>query len=58
MKAHLYSRERGKPMTWIAAMARNRAIDRLRSKQRRFRLQDEYELEGSFARFDDANRRI
>ena len=45
MKAHLYSRERGKPMTWIATMARNRAIDRFRSKRRRYRLHDDYELE-------------
>ncbi|CAN5368498.1 sigma-70 family RNA polymerase sigma factor [soil metagenome] len=44
-KAGLYNRERGKPLTWVATMARNRAIDRFRSKQRRSRLRDEFEEE-------------
>ncbi len=46
-KAHLYSRQRGKPLTWIATMARNRAIDRLRSKQRRYRLSDQFRDESN-----------
>lgn len=41
-KASLYSAGRGKPLTWISTMARNRAIDRLRNKQRRARLSEEF----------------
>lgn len=41
-KAHLYHPGRGRPITWLASMARNRAIDRLRSKQRRARLRDSF----------------
>lgn len=41
-KAHLYHRGRGRPVTWLASMARNRAIDRLRSKQRQSRLKSAY----------------
>ena len=37
-KAHLYEKSRGRALTWVATMARNRAIDRLRTKQRRARL--------------------
>lgn len=37
-KAHLFSPDRGKALTWVSTMARNRAIDRLRTKQRRYRL--------------------
>jgi len=44
-KAHLYEPRKGKPLTWLATMARNRAIDRIRSKQRRSRLNDEFEVE-------------
>lgn len=50
-KSPLFNAAKGKPATWILTMARNRAIDRFRSLQRRFRLQDEVEketlLEGS-----------
>ncbi len=42
-KASLYEPKRGKPLTWAATMARNRAIDRLRSNQRRFRLRERFE---------------
>lgn len=41
-KAHLYHSGRGRPITWLASMARNRAIDRLRSKQRQSRLKNAY----------------
>ncbi len=44
-KAGLYLDERGKPSTWLAAMARNRAIDKLRARQRRSRLNDSFEQE-------------
>ncbi len=44
-KAHLYEPTKGKPLTWISTMARNRAIDRIRSKQRRSRLNDDFEQE-------------
>ena len=40
-KAKLYDAKRGNPKTWLATMARNRGIDRLRSKQRRAQLRDE-----------------
>jgi RNA polymerase sigma-70 factor (ECF subfamily) len=44
-KAHLYEPKKGKPLTWLTTMARNRAIDRIRSKQRRSRLNDDFERE-------------
>jgi RNA polymerase sigma-70 factor (ECF subfamily) len=44
-KAHLYEPKKGKPLTWVTTMARNRAIDRIRAKQRRSRLNDEFEQE-------------
>lgn len=44
-KAHLYEPSKGKPLTWVTTMARNRAIDRIRSKQRRSRLNDDFENE-------------
>lgn len=40
-KAPRYDPERGKPLTWALTIARNKAIDRLRSLQRRNRLHDE-----------------
>lgn len=40
-KAPMYNPSRGKPLTWAITMTRNRAIDRLRSQQRRARLQEE-----------------
>ncbi len=39
-KAALYDPARGKPMTWAITLTRNKSIDRLRSTQRRNRLQD------------------
>jgi RNA polymerase sigma-70 factor (ECF subfamily) len=44
-KARLYDRGRGKPLTWALTLTRNKAIDRLRSTQRRHRLKDEVERE-------------
>jgi RNA polymerase sigma-70 factor (ECF subfamily) len=44
-KAHLYEPRKGKPLTWVTTMARNRAIDRIRSKQRRSRLNNDFEME-------------
>jgi RNA polymerase sigma-70 factor, ECF subfamily len=41
-KAGLYNAQRGKPTTWVATMARNRAIDKIRHKQRQGRLLDGY----------------
>jgi RNA polymerase sigma-70 factor (ECF subfamily) len=44
-KAHLFNKSRGRPVTWLASMARNRAIDRLRAKQRQSKLKKAYSLE-------------
>ena len=53
-KAPLYDAARGKPLTWAITLTRNKAIDRLRSLQRRRRLHDEVERESlSEAQFDD-----
>ncbi len=40
-KAPMYDASRGKPLTWVITMTRNKSIDRLRSLQRRHRLHDE-----------------
>ena len=42
-KAKLYDEDRGRPQVWLSTMARNRAIDRLRSKRRRAQLRDDLE---------------
>lgn len=53
-KAPLYDPARGKPLTWAVTLTRNKAIDRLRSVQRRLRLQDEVEKEALiFDAFED-----
>jgi len=53
-KAALYDPTRGKPITWAITLTRNKAIDRLRSVQRRNRLQDDIQLEsGTAEQFDD-----
>jgi len=55
-KAPLYDPARGKPMTWAVTLTRNKSIDRLRSTQRRSRLQDDFQRESdSFEKFDDRN---
>jgi len=53
-KAPLYDPSRGKPITWAVTLTRNKAIDRLRSMQRRSRLQDDVQRESeTFEQFDD-----
>jgi RNA polymerase sigma-70 factor, ECF subfamily len=44
-KARLYTPGRGRPLTWMTSLARNRAIDRLRSKQRQAKLRDALEVD-------------
>ena len=44
-KAPLYDPSRGKPSTWAVTLTRNKAIDRLRSSQRRARLQEDLHQE-------------
>ena len=51
-KASMYDSSRGKPLTWAMTMTRNKAIDRLRSKQRRSKLRDDAEKEGKVTRDD------
>lgn len=46
-KASMYDPARGKPLTWAVTMTRNKSIDKLRSLQRRFRLNDEVEKEAA-----------
>ncbi len=53
-KAALYDPARGKPMTWAITLTRNKSIDRLRSTQRRNRLQDDLLHESeTVEKFDD-----
>ena len=53
-KAALYDPARGKPMTWAITLTRNKSIDRLRSTQRRNRLQDDLLHESeTVEQFDD-----
>ncbi len=53
-KAALYDSARGKPMTWAITLTRNKSIDRLRSTQRRNRLQDDLLHESETVdQFDD-----
>jgi RNA polymerase sigma-70 factor (ECF subfamily) len=43
-KAAAFDAALGTPMNWVLRIARNRAIDRLRARQRRFRALDELEI--------------
>jgi RNA polymerase sigma-70 factor, ECF subfamily len=53
-KAPLYDASRGKPITWAVTLVRNKAIDRLRSLQRRARLREDLEREsGSSIQADE-----
>jgi RNA polymerase sigma-70 factor, ECF subfamily len=55
-KAPLYNSAIGKPLTWAVTLTRNKAIDRLRSTQRRIRLQDDVQRESAiFEQSDDRN---
>jgi RNA polymerase sigma-70 factor, ECF subfamily len=52
-KAPLYNPALGKPFTWAVTLTRNKAIDRLRSTERRNRLQDDVQRESEiFEQFD------
>ena len=48
-KAGTYDSHRGKPLTWTMTLTKNKAIDRLRSQQRRNRLREEFEHESEIA---------
>lgn len=43
-KADLYHAGRGRPVTWLTAMARNRAIDRLRARKRKAKAEEHFLL--------------
>jgi RNA polymerase sigma-70 factor (ECF subfamily) len=52
-KAPLYDPKRGKPITWAVTLTRYKAIDRLRSSQRRGRLEEEVQREAeTMEKFD------
>ncbi len=48
-KAAFYDPARGMPLTWAVTLTRHKAIDRLRSTQRRSRLQDDVQRESETA---------
>jgi RNA polymerase sigma-70 factor (ECF subfamily) len=53
-KAPLFDPARGRPMTWAVTLTRNKAIDLMRSAQRRSGLHDTMHQENeTFSRFDD-----
>jgi RNA polymerase sigma-70 factor, ECF subfamily len=53
-KAPLFDPARGRPMTWAVTLTRNKAIDLMRSAQRRSDLHDTMHREKeAFSRFDD-----
>jgi RNA polymerase sigma-70 factor (ECF subfamily) len=53
-KAPLYNPAIGKPLTWAVTLTRNKAIDRLRSTQRRIRLHENAQREvENLGRFED-----
>ena len=41
-RGNLFDQSKGRPLTWLRTLARNRAIDRLRSKQRRADLNERF----------------
>jgi RNA polymerase sigma-70 factor, ECF subfamily len=55
-KAPFYDPARGKPLAWAVTLTRNMAIDRLRSAQRRQRLQEDIQRESAnFEQFDGSS---
>ena len=54
-RSHLFDRVKGRPLTWMRTLARNSAIDRLRSKKRRSDLNERYR-EDSLAASDQVTR--
>ncbi len=44
-KAGLYDPSKGKPLTWLTSLARNRAIDLVRARQRRSQLNNRFEVQ-------------
>ncbi|MGI8956087.1 MAG: sigma-70 family RNA polymerase sigma factor [Chthoniobacterales bacterium] len=55
-KAPLYDPARGKPMTWAVTLTRHRAIDIIRSTERRGQLHEDVKLETEVGeKFDDHN---
>ncbi|MEZ5305277.1 MAG: sigma-70 family RNA polymerase sigma factor [Verrucomicrobiales bacterium] len=50
-RAHYFETSRGRPFTFITSMARNRAIDKLRAKQRAARNRDALEEHNRIAEF-------
>jgi RNA polymerase sigma-70 factor, ECF subfamily len=55
-KSSLFNPGKGKPLTWAMTLTRNRAIDRIRSLQRRSHLMEEVHREAAHAeQFDDRN---
>lgn len=54
-KGRLYNPERGSAKTWLASVTRNRAIDRLRSKQRRNQLSEEIKEEPVTANWGESD---
>ncbi len=53
-KAVVFDPEQGRPLAWAITLARNKAIDRLRTSQRRARLLEEAGLENDCATEPDA----
>jgi len=56
-KSPMFDAERGKPSTWAVTLTRNKAIDRLRSVQRRSKLREEVEQEHLAEAAQHASRR-
>ncbi len=54
-KGALFDPKRGSAKTWLASVARNRAIDRFRSKKRRAKLSNSYEEELDTQNQDERN---
>jgi RNA polymerase sigma-70 factor (ECF subfamily) len=59
-KAHSFDPRLGKVSSWVAILVRNKAIDRMRSSQRRARLAEQAELQQTppIEHSDTANRMI